>query len=401
MARLFRNILVQLCHVQIVLFLVYVSSASAKLTDEEIKSFVELNVKNVLQQHKKERDLPNIGLRRPKADPKAEQNDSHPHPFHKPKIVDQIRYSYRRYREMILVRAGAFWKGTNDPKSETGEYPLREVKVNSFYMDAFPTINAEYWAFRAKKKFVRSESEKKGWSWVVDLFLSDETRDHYSMPGSKGWAAVKKAKWDTPEGPDSSLEDRWIHPVVHMSWHDARQFCEFQGKRLPTEAEWEFAARAGAINYAYPWGDGWERKRANLWQGTWPNENRRVDGFSMTSPVDAFRPQNLIGFYDIIGNVWEWTSTAYKDRMVEHDFHTKKAVLKGGSYVDSVNGKINYPVRNGQRMGQKQDYTAANTGFRCARSAPDVDAKIKKDTTTKKPKAQREARLVRKKRDEL
>lgn len=410
--RISRDIALRVCQLQAVVFLLSFTPALGKLTDDEIKSFVELNVKDVYKKHKrKDRgESLNIGLRKPREDPsKNETEDAHPHPFHgKPNIHREVRYSYRKYREMILIRAGKFWKGTNDPKSETGEYPLRQVKVKSFYLDSFPTINAEYWGFRAKKKFVRSDAEKKGWSWVVDLFLSDETRKHYSMSGATGWAAVKRAKWDQPEGPDSNLDDRWIHPVVHVSWYDAKVFCEFQGKRLPTEPEWEMASRAGAINYAYPWGDNWERKRANLWQGSWPHENRGADGYRMTSPVDAFKPQNLIGFSDLIGNTWEWTSSSYKERMLDSALETKMAVLKGGSYTDSVNGKIGYPVRNGQRMGQKQDYSAANVGFRCARSAPEVDEKIEVQekqaakTTTSKP-AGRKPRLVRKKRvtDEL
>jgi len=402
-------------HLSAVCLLLHLSPASCDLSDDEIKAFVDLNVKDAYRKHKRRErpDAINAGLRKPREDPNAGRNDTeavHPHPFHSPenkKVHQDVRHTYRKYREMILVRAGKFWKGTNDPKSETGEYPLRQVKVKSFYLDSFPTINAEYWAFRSKKRFVRSDAEKKGWSWVVDLFLSDETREHYSMPGATGWAAVKRAKWDQPEGPDSSLDDRWTHPAVHVSWNDAKVFCEFQGKRLPTEPEWEIAARAGAINYAYPWGDNWERKRANLWQGNWPHENRGADGFRMTSEVDAYKPQNLIGFSDMIGNTWEWTSSAYKERMIEEGMEVKMAVLKGGSYTDSVNGKIGYPVRNGQRLGQKQDYSAANVGFRCARGAPDVDAQIahaeqKVKEAKEKPKV-RQPRLIRKKRvtDEL
>ncbi|KAK7094221.1 hypothetical protein V1264_007872 [Littorina saxatilis] len=303
---------------------------------------------------------------------KTYEGDHH-HPFHQPNIVEDIYYTYRRFRKMKLVRHGKFWMGTNDPRSETGEYPLREVPVRSFYLDIYPIINAFYWAFRAKKKFVRSEAEVKGWSWVTENVVSPQTRDIYSTEGPKGWLAVKKARWDTPEGPDSSLEGRWTNPAVHLSWYDAKKFCEFHGKRLPTEQEWEYAARAGLVADEYPWGDRWERRRANTWQGKWPEDNSEADGYKSTNPVDAFRPQNYIGFYDLIGNVWEWTHSRYYERLISRDLQGQMHVLKGGSFVDSVDGDVNLPVRNGQRMGQPPDYTASNVGFRCARSAPEVD----------------------------
>lgn len=377
------------------------TSCAAEMTEEQLRAMEAMNVKQMLRDDIKlaEKDARRQGPRKfADGEETTPEQQNFSHPFHKPGIIDEIRYSYRRYREMIFLKAGQFWMGTNDPESPTGEYPMKLVPVKSFYLDANPVINADYWAFRAKKKFVRSEAEKKGWSWVVDMFISDETRDYYSMPGPRGWAAVKKATWDKPEGPDSNLEGRWAHPVAHLSWYDAKQYCEFHGKRLPTEPEWEYAARAGIKNRAYPWGDNWERQRANLWQGDWPYENKKADGYAMTSPVDAYRPQNLIGFYDMIGNVWEWTLSAYVERMVQHHLQTSMVVLKGGSYVDSVNGRINQPVRNGQRMGQKQDYTSANIGFRCAKSAPEFDREA--TTTTEAPR--RGARFhFKKKKEEL
>ncbi|XP_025084404.1 sulfatase-modifying factor 2-like [Pomacea canaliculata] len=274
---------------------------------------------------------------------------------------------------MKLVEQGRYWMGTNDPRSQTGEFPVREVHVRSFYLDVFPVINAFYWAFRAKKKFVRSEAEVKGWSWVQESFVSNATRAAYSTEGPTGWLAVKKARWDRPEGPDSDLEDRWTHPVVHLSWHDAKRYCEFHGKRLPSEQEWEFAARSGLVAEEYPWGDNWERMRANTWQGKWPTGNNEADGYKGTSPADAYRPQNMYGFYDMVGNVWEWCQSRYYERLVSRDLQVHMHVLRGGSYVDSVDGDVNLPVRNGQRMGQTPDYTAGNVGFRCARSAPDIE----------------------------
>ncbi|XP_076451402.1 inactive C-alpha-formylglycine-generating enzyme 2-like [Babylonia areolata] len=299
------------------------------------------------------------------------------HPFHQPNIVDDVFFTYRRFRKMKLIRHGKFWMGTNDPRSETGEYPIREIPVRSFYLDIFPVINAFYWAFRAKKRFARSEAEVKGWSWVTESVVSPETKEKYSTEGPLGWLAVKKARWDKPEGPDSDLEDRWTHPVVHLSWYDAKRYCEFHGKRLPTEQEWEYAARAGLVAEEYPWGDRWEKRRSNTWQGRWPYLNSEADGYKATAPVDAYAPQNIIGLYDLIGNVWEWTFSRYYERLISRDIQGVMHVLKGGSFVDTVDGRANLPVRNGQRSGQAPDYTSSNIGFRCARSAPEVDPKFK------------------------
>nr|KAG5692794.1 hypothetical protein BaRGS_002924 [Batillaria attramentaria] len=342
---------------------------------------------------KRKKFLDTVELRQDVSRNRSHTGDYH-HPYHKPDIVHDSRclhslinheyttapavyYTYRRFRKMKLVRHGSFWMGTNDPKSETGEYPLREVQVRSFYIDIYPVINAFYWAFRAKKRFVRSEAEVKGWSWVVEAFISPQTRELYSTPGPTGWVAVKKARWDRPEGPDSSLDDRWTHPVVHVSWMDAKRYCEFHGKRLPTEQEWEYASRSGLVAEEYPWGDRWQRLRANTWQGKWPHVNTEADGYKSTSPVDAYRPQNLLGLYDMVGNVWEWCHSRYYERLISRDLQAQMHVLKGGSYVDSVDGEHNLPVRNGQRTGQSPDYTASNVGFRCARSAPEMDPRPK------------------------
>ncbi|KAL8564448.1 hypothetical protein ACOMHN_017590 [Nucella lapillus] len=309
----------------------------------------------------------------PNATRKRVHDGDYHHPFHLPNIVVDVLHAYRRFRKMKLIRHGKFWMGTNDPRSETGEYPIREIPVKSFYMDIYPVINAFYWAFRAQKRFVRSEAEIKGWSWVTEHVVSKETREKYSTEGPQGWLAVKKARWDKPEGPDSDLEDRWTHPVVHLSWYDAKRFCEFHAKRLPTEQEWEYAARAGLVAEEYPWGDRWAARRTNTWQGKWPHYNTEADGYKSSSPVDAYPAQNIIGLYDMIGNTWEWTFSRYFERLISRELQGHMHVVKGGSFVDSVDGKANLAVRNGQRSGQAPDYTASNIGFRCVRSAPEID----------------------------
>uniref|UniRef100_A0A0B7AIE1 Sulfatase-modifying factor enzyme-like domain-containing protein n=1 Tax=Arion vulgaris TaxID=1028688 RepID=A0A0B7AIE1_9EUPU len=375
-----------------IFFVLFIVSCKAELTGEDLKNIEALNVQKMLQHQIKGDAKDQIRKGKRIFVNETTPDERNVHPYMRKGIIREVLQFYSKYREMIFVRGGTFWRGTNDPQSKTGEYPLRKVTVKNFYLDANPVINAAYWAFRKAKKFFITDAEKKGWSWVVDMFLSDETREYYSMPGTRGWAAVKNADWNAPEGPDSNLEDRWNHPVVHVSWYDAKMFCEFHGKRLPSEAEWEYAVKIGVTSHAYPWGDNWERRRANVWQGKWPTENKKIDGYSITSPVDAYRPQNLVGFYDMIGNVWEWTSSAYVERSVQP--HSKMVVLKGGSYVDSVSGEINYPVRNGQRIGQKQDYTAANVGFRCAKTMPEY---VPLPQATESPVVQKLKKMKRRK----
>jgi formylglycine-generating enzyme required for sulfatase activity len=120
---------------------------------------------------------------------------------------------------------------------------------------------------------------------------------------------VNSATWNRPNGRNSSITDKFTEPVVHVSYNDAFAYCASKNMRLPTEIEWEYAARGGLKEKSYPWGDFWNLKRANLWQGNFPNENQLRDGFYAASPVDAFEPQNNYQMRDMIGNVWEWTST--------------------------------------------------------------------------------------------
>ena len=190
------------------------------------------------------------------------------------------------------------------------------------------------------------------------------------------WAYVPGANWRHPEGPGSTIDDRADHPVVHIAFEDAATYAAWAGKQLPTEAEWEFAARGGLENATYAWGEEFApngQAMANTWQGRFPFENSAEDGFEGTSPVGAF-PANGFGLYDMIGNVWEWTASAYAlpqspnekpscCQARESNDRTKSRVVKGGSHLCAPNYCLRY--RPAARQSQTQDTSTTHIGFRC------------------------------------
>ena len=212
---------------------------------------------------------------------------------------------------MVKIPGGSFLMGTEDEEGfpADGEGPIREVTVNPFYIDATQVTNAEFSRFIHSTHYV-TEAERFGWSFVFYLFLPDNTRHRNTqvVPGTPWWVPVNGADWSHPEGPESDINHRMDHPVVHVSWNDAQAYCRWANKRLPTEAEWERAARGGLSQQKYPWGneltpDG--KHMCNIWQGTFPTENTEEDGFAGTSPVKSY-PGNQFGLFDVAGNVWEW-----------------------------------------------------------------------------------------------
>ncbi|XP_013205753.1 inactive C-alpha-formylglycine-generating enzyme 2 [Microtus ochrogaster] len=263
---------------------------------------------------------------------------------------------------MVQLPGGQFLMGTDAPDGRDGEGPAREVTVKSFAIDVFPVTNKDFREFVREKKF-RTEAETFGWSFVFEDFVPPELRNEANqMPSVLWWLPVQRAFWRQPAGPGSGIREKLELPVVHVSWNDAVAYCAWRGKRLPTEEEWEFAARGGLKGQVYPWGNKFQPNRTNLWQGKFPKGDRAEDGFHGLSPVSAFPPQNNYGLYDLMGNVWEWTASTYQSAGQD------MRVLRGASWIDTADGSANHRARVTTRMGNTPDSASDNLGFRCASS---------------------------------
>jgi formylglycine-generating enzyme len=289
--------------------------------------------------------------------------------YNLPKSID-----FKFKDKMVLLPGGEFLMGTDDTEGfpADGEGPIRKVKVDPFYMDSYAVTNAEFQKFSEETGY-QTDAEKYNWSFVFHLFLPSELKvREKQLPNSPWWFAVDGSFWYQPEGPGSTIEDRMDHPVIHVSWNDAVAFCEWAGKRLPTEAEWEFAARGGFIQKKYPWGDeltpGGEHQ-CNIWQGQFPVENTAEDGFVGTAPSKSF-PANGYGLFNMVGNVWEWCSDWFA-KNVEQNAPTNPTgpangeakVIRGGSYLCHESYCNRYRVA--ARSSNTIDSSTGNTGFRC------------------------------------
>uniref|UniRef100_A0A1I8GEG6 FGE-sulfatase domain-containing protein n=1 Tax=Macrostomum lignano TaxID=282301 RepID=A0A1I8GEG6_9PLAT len=211
------------------------------------------------------------------------------------------------------------------------------------------------------RNFFRTDPELKGFSYVFFQHMKQTAKL------MEKWLPIAGARWYQPYGPESSWKDGLAnHPAVHIGAADADSYCKWKGKRLPTEFEWEYAARANNKSWIYPWGDHYRKMRMNTWQGLFPYENTGFDGHKGLAPVDAYPQQNHRDMYDMLGNTWEWTSTEYygSDRPPGKVW----LILKGGSFVDSIDEGINTIVRTSTKIGREIDFTAENIGFRCART---------------------------------
>jgi formylglycine-generating enzyme len=264
--------------------------------------------------------------------------------------------------DMVAVPAGEFLMGSEDALAypADGEGPARTVYVDAFWMDACTVSNAQFARFVSDTGY-RTSAERIDWSFVFAGLLPDDFPPTRGVVGAPWWRQVEGADWRHPDGPHSTWEDRADHPVVHVDWDDARSYCAWAGKRLPTEAEWERAARGGLHAKVFPWGDDFEpggRPRMNVWQGDFPHPHPTADGWYGTCPVDAFEP-NGFGLHNATGNVWEWCEDRFSTSLDE-----QQRVAKGGSYLCHASCCRRYRVA--ARQGLFPDSATGNVGFRCA-----------------------------------
>ncbi|XP_022097012.1 sulfatase-modifying factor 2-like [Acanthaster planci] len=280
-----------------------------------------------------------------------------------------------QYEEMVFIEGQQFTMGTDAKDAKDGEAPSRLEMVKSFKISKYPVTIASFRKFVRAKKY-KTEAEQFGWSFVLEMFVPEKVSKAAKdrIKGAPWWVPVDRAYWRMPEGTDSTIEGRLNHPVVHVSLRDARAYCDWHGWRVPTETEWEFAARGGLAKRKYPWGNKFDVTRMNFWQGKFPDTNVAKDGYKGVSPVDAFPEQNDYGLYDMVGNVWEWTSSRYDSQDDAPESDGTKYALRGGSYIDSKDGSFNHQVRVTTRTGNTPDAGSDNVGFRCAMSVTSTDA---------------------------
>lgn len=275
--------------------------------------------------------------------------------------------------ERVFFGAARSFVGTDSPVLPLdGEGPQRAVKLDPYWLEAVTVTNARFAHFVAETGYV-TEAERFGWSPVFRGLLGDAAPPP-SQTATPWWVKVDGACWSAPEGPGSSTEGREDHPVVQVSWGDARAFAMWCGGRLPTEAEWEHAARGGLDDPRFPWGDAEPDDQtvfANIWQGRFPHANTLTDGYMGTSPVKAFAP-NGSGLYGMAGNVWEWTADPFRVRSLSrqakarnaHAGATQEKVLKGGSFLCHIS--YCYRYRIAARSALTAESSASNSGFRIA-----------------------------------
>ncbi len=297
---------------------------------------------------------------------------------------------------MVWIPGGSFLMGSDHHYPE--EAPAHKVTVDGFWMDRYAVSNAEFRRFVEATRYVT---------------LAERPANAADYPGAKPellepaavvfrktagpvdlrdphnwWTYVRGADWRHPQGPGSSLQGLWKHPVVHVAYEDVEAYAKWAGKELPTEAEWEFGARGGLVGAEYVWGDELTpggKSMCNNWQGEFPWQNLRSDGYEWTAPVGSF-PPNGYGLYEMAGNVWEWTTDWYREHAkIEHACCTlenprggeqdqsydprmphvriPRKVMKGGSYLCAPNYCRRY--RPAARMAQPVDTSIGHLGFRC------------------------------------
>ncbi|MGZ4785047.1 MAG: formylglycine-generating enzyme family protein [Acidimicrobiales bacterium] len=283
--------------------------------------------------------------------------------------------SWVGHESMVALDGGSFLMGTDDGDGfpADGEGPVREVRVNPFSIDAVAVTNDRFARFVAATDY-RTTAESEGWSFVFGGLLPDDFEPTRGVAQAPWWRQVFGADWAHPEGPQSTLQHRLDHPVVHVSWLDATAYCAWAGVRLPTEAEWELAARGGLVQARFPWGDELVPDgvhRCNVWQGTFPSHNTLADGYLGTAPVDAYEP-NGYGLFNTSGNVWEWCADWFDPTVALTGPSVdptgpptgEQRSIRGGSYLCHDSYCNRYRVA--ARSSNSPDSSTGNMGFRVA-----------------------------------
>lgn len=274
------------------------------------------------------------------------------------------------------IPGGTALLGTANPLiAIDGEGPLRRKKVKPFRITQTSVTNEAFGQFVADTGYV-TEAERIGWSFVFYSDIPPDLRETQGVVGAEWWRKVDEATWQAPHGPGTThlgLD----HPVVQVSWNDATAYARWCGGRLPTEVEWEHAARGGLGDVRYPWGDAEpddiNHTPCNIWQGTFPATNTCVDGFAHTAPAKSFQP-NGYGLYNIVGNVWEWTADTFRVKSLKKSVAQKMdgmrgfKLLKGGSYLCHRSYCFRYRIA--ARIGNSPDTTTPHQGFRIVWDAP-------------------------------
>lgn len=311
----------------------------------------------------------------------------------------------KSYEGMVKIPGGDFLMGAADKEGRTDEYPQHAVHVDGFYMDATEVTNAMFAQFVKATGYVTTAERKPDWEELkkqlppgtprpddsllvaASLVFTPPTGAIQLNDVSQWWQWVKGADWKHPQGPGSSIKGKEHFPVVHVSWDDALAYAKWAGKRLPTEAEWEWAARAGLTDQPFTWGTEPVEKgkpKANIWQGHFPDRNTATDGYTRLAPVKSFAA-NAYGLYDIAGNVWEWCSDWYRSDSYTQSGTKKlinpagpaasydpeeptvpKRVVRGGSFLCHASYCASYRVS--ARMKTSPDTGLEHTGFRCVKN---------------------------------
>jgi formylglycine-generating enzyme required for sulfatase activity len=304
---------------------------------------------------------------------------------------------------MVWIAAGTFMMGGDNDQARADEYPRHQVQLNGFFMDETEVTNEQFSNFVNATGYITTAEKNVDWEELKKQLPENtakpdsemlkaaslifvQTPDPVNLSDySQWWQWKHGANWKHPHGPESDIIGKEKFPVVQVSWDDATAYCKWAGKRLPTEAEWEYAVRGGMKNTIYSWGNspidslGY---RCNYWQGSFPNSNEKLDGFYGAAPVKSFSP-NKYGLYDMSGNVWEWCNDLYNNSYYK-DFEkvkialnpngpkksydpdeplVSKRVMRGGSFLCNESYCSGY--RNSSRMKSSQDTGMEHVGFRC------------------------------------